>query len=298
MRTLFKIWLVATVVSLTFYTPIYFFSDNAVDAIEDITAAELIPYISIRGVDVERMENNLRGMGVDTDLSLDDALDDNPRVLDYRIGYAEGNEFKQLSLSTGLSFVVARAEVENGLAVELVFGVLNKHFLRNTTQVEGLYQMRVTDGQKILSIEAQNDLQNHIFGLFLKDEKQAGQSLMPLEQRFMAMRERELKAQPQPEPEATAAPAPVQAAASEPREIDSVTVAGNPSASQIVIFQFDGKPAYCADEGEDGANCRGDASSFIGMGTHKDYMDPDSALCIAGEPGCVLPQFFPADIKG
>lgn len=292
MRTLFKIWLVATVVSLTFYTPIYFFSDNAVDAIEDITAAELIPYISIRGVDVERMESNLRGMGVDTELPLDDALDNNPRVLDYSIGYAEGNEFKQLSLSTGLSFVVARAELENDLAVELIFGVLNKHFLRNTTQVEGLYQLRVTDGQKTLAIEAQNDLQNHIYGLFLKDEKQAGQSLMPLEQRFVAMRERGLKAQPEP------AVAPVQAAASEPREIDSVTVAGNPSPSQIVIFQFDGKPAYCADEGEDGANCRGDASAFIGMGTHKDYMDPDSALCIAGETGCVLPQFFPADIKG
>lgn len=292
MRTLFKIWLVATLVSLAIYTPIYFFSDNAVDAIEDLTAAELIPYISIRGVDVERMEQNLRGMGVDTDLSLDDALDDNPRVLDYSIGYAEGNEFKQLSLSTGLSFVVARAEVENGLAVELIFGVLNKHYLRNTTQVEGVYQLRVTDGQKILAVEAQNDLQNHIFGLFLKDEKQAGQSLMPLEQRFLAMRERELKAQPELPP--TAAPS----QASEAREIDSVTVAGNPSPSQIVIFQFDGKPAYCADEGEDGANCRGDASAFIGMGTHKDYMDPESPLCIAGESGCVLPEYFPKDIRG
>ncbi|MNE95286.1 hypothetical protein D3C80_1933520 [compost metagenome] len=91
---------------------------------------------------------------------------------------------------------------------------------------------------------------------------------------------------------------PAQAAPVPTRQIESNTVAGNPSPDKIIIFQWEGQPAYCADEGIDGANCRGDGSSWIGQGTYKDYMDPGSPICIAGEPGCKLPEFFPADIRG
>ncbi len=81
------------------------------------------------------------------------------------------------------------------------------------------------------------------------------------------------------------------------------TRAGNPSPSQIIIFQFDGtegaEPAYCADEGADGVMCRSDSMTEIGRGTYKDYMIPGSKTCIAGAQGCVLPKYFDAaHIKG
>jgi hypothetical protein len=83
----------------------------------------------------------------------------------------------------------------------------------------------------------------------------------------------------------------------------AATRAGNPSPSQIIIFQFDGadgsEPAYCADEGEDGVMCRSDSLTEIGRGTYKNYMIPGSKTCIAGTKGCVVPKYFDAaHIKG
>jgi hypothetical protein len=94
------------------------------------------------------------------------------------------------------------------------------------------------------------------------------------------------------------APTPSDASTSHP-----ATRAGNPSPSQIIIFQFDGangsEPAYCADEGADGVMCRSDSLTEIGRGTYKDYMIPGSKTCIAGAQGCVMPKFFDAaHIKG
>jgi hypothetical protein len=83
----------------------------------------------------------------------------------------------------------------------------------------------------------------------------------------------------------------------------SATPAGNPSSTQIVIFQYAGpqgaEPAYCADEGADGVMCRSDSSPEIGRGTYKDFMIPGSPICMAGAAGCIVPKTFDASkVKG
>ena len=37
MRKLFQIWLTLTLISILFYTPFYMFTNNALDAVEELT---------------------------------------------------------------------------------------------------------------------------------------------------------------------------------------------------------------------------------------------------------------------
>ncbi|WP_109125918.1 toxin-antitoxin system YwqK family antitoxin [Dyella sp. C11] len=96
-------------------------------------------------------------------------------------------------------------------------------------------------------------------------------------------------------PEGSSPPGSLQAP---PANTDGATRAGNPSPTQIVIFQFQGsngpEPAFCADEGQDGVMCRSDSVAEIGAGTYRDFMIKGSATCIAGSPGCVVPKVFAA----
>jgi len=313
MRVLFKIWLVATFVSMTFYAPIYLFSDNAIDAVEDVTAAQLIPFVSIKGADVEHIEKSLSRVGFDTGKSLEDALDDNPRLSNVTVEYGDDALYRDVTLATGLRIVVAKGELKGGRSLDLIFAVLNKRFLKNQTEVRGILAFQITDGKNTLSLDDPQDLQKHLYGLFYKTSKVAGESVEELEGRFnglLAQRQQEQLEKAQREAKA-AMPAPPEESVqdyfaqmlAEPKKkqehaIESQTVAGNPAPDKIIIFQFDGKPAYCADEGIDGPNCRGDGSAFIGQGTYKDYKDDGSEICIAGEPDCRLPRYFPDGIKG
>lgn len=323
---LFKIWLAATIISMSVYTPIYVFSDNAVDAIENITPHDLIPFLEMRGADVEGIENALQRLGVDTTGSLEDSLEDNARLSNVEIDYADSAKYREISLSSGLLFVIAKGELKGGRILELVFGVRNKAFLRNQTEVHGLLAFQITDGTDTLSLSEPRDVQMHFYGLFMK-RKIADESVEDLEGRFnnlVALHKQQQEEKAQREARLTPPPIDTSAAAnqpessqsvqeyfaeyinasvptaqrSQPQEAEQRTIAGNLPQNKIVIFQFEGQPAFCADEGEDGVNCHGDASAFIGQGTYKDFMDVGSTVCIASEPGCKMPQYFPEDIKG
>lgn len=385
MRKLFQIWLTLTIVSMAIYIPFYLFGNNALDAVEEVTPEDLIPFTGYRGQDDERIANAWRATGVDTSMELEDALDDNKLLSNVEIRYATDPQLVRTSMATGLAIVEAVADVGDGLQLRIVFTVIPKRFLKSWAVVNGVLGMQITDGKHSYGmLEDLND-QVHLYALFEKSGRGGEESVQRMKGRFKmllaAAQEREeakkrdlagYTPKPTPDPYANSdfmgtdkstnsqaqnrngaaisteewlrgydeqfdkagddavakaeaylasqekaaqpqAAAPQQPSAAVPADDQTVgdghtegptsrpsqlTRAGNYSRDKIVIFQWEGKPAYCADEGDDGVNCRGDGSAFIGAGTHEDYMDPGSSICIAGEPGCQLPQYFPADIKG
>ncbi len=292
MRTLFRIWLTLTIISMVFYLPFYVFSNNAINAVEELTPDEIIPFTGIRGQDPERVHNLLARTGIDMSMELEDALEDNKSLSSVKFEYLQTPEATRVEQATGLKLVEASADVGNGRQLKLVFTVIPKRFLRSTAQVNGLLALQITDGNHTLTMNDGPNDELHLWALFEKSGKAARESVQRMNSRFDVMvAEIDAREKARNAPAAVTPSAPV-------RQFASNTVAGNPGTDQVIIFQFDGKPAYCADEGADGANCHGDSAAFIGQGSYKDYMDPDSSLCIAGENDCTLPQFFPADIRG
>ncbi|WP_429183309.1 hypothetical protein [Aeromonas rivipollensis] len=77
MRLLFKIWFFATVASLIIYVPTYFISNDEIDAVQEITAEDLMPITGMRGRDNERFAAFLQSAGVDTSTTFVDALEEN-----------------------------------------------------------------------------------------------------------------------------------------------------------------------------------------------------------------------------
>ncbi|WP_017519997.1 hypothetical protein ACQCLI_32175 (plasmid) [Pseudomonas nitroreducens] len=387
MRKLFQVWLFLTICSMAIYTPFYLFGNNALDAVEEVTPEDLIPFTGYRGQDDERIANAWRATGVDTSMELEDALDDNKLLSNVEIRYATDPQLVRASMATGLSVVEAVADVGDGLQLRIVFTVIPKRFLKSWAVVNGVLGMQITDGKHSYDMLEDLSDQVHLYALFEKSGRGGTESVQRMKGRFKTMlavaeereraKQRDQAGTPQPTPadpyansdfmgvdksaststtangrngaaisteeylrgyddqfnkaddesmtnleayvaakEKAAQPqAPTTQQQSHGLQSDDqavgdghtagsasrpaqLTRAGNYGPDKIVIFQWEGQPAYCADEGIDGANCHGDGSAFIGAGTHEDYMDKGSSICIAGEPGCQLPQYFPADIRG
>ncbi|MCU1738498.1 MULTISPECIES: hypothetical protein [unclassified Pseudomonas] len=322
MRTLFRIWLTLTIISIVFYLPFYVFSNNALNAVEGLTPDHLIPLTGIRGQDPERKHNLLLATGIDTTMELEDALDNNKKLSNVRIKYIETAKAKEAEMATGLKLVEASADLTNGRQMKLTFTVIPKRFLKSNAMVNGFLGINITNGKYTLDVIDSSSDELYLWALFEKSGKAGPESVQRMSNRFDLMvagieeqeRARERDRNPPPlaanvegskklTTEENGQAVLAEAIASQnrttpTRQIESHTVAGNPAPDKIVIFQWEGKPAYCADEGQDGPNCRGDGSAFIGQGTYKDYLDPESEICIAGEPDCKLPQYFPADARG
>lgn len=385
MRKLFQIWLTLTIFSMGIYIPFYLFTNNALNAVEEVTPEDLIPLTGFRGQDDEQIGRALRFSGIDTSMELEDALENNKLLSNAEIRYSKDPVAIKTSMATGLAVVEAVADAGDGLQLKLVFTVIPKRFLKSWAMVNGVLGMQITDGKHTYDMLENLQDQVHLYALFEKSGRAGPESVQKMKGLFRAYlaaaeereraRQRDLAgAAPTPnadpyansdfmgvdksasnqsnsrsgsaisaeeyllgsdqkatktitdamaeaeanhaaqqqasQPQATA---PQQLSPGLPDDEQAVgdghttgpasrpaqlTRAGNYGPDKIVIFQFDGKPAYCADEGIDGPNCHGDASSWIGAGTHEDHMDPGSSICIAGEPGCQLPQYFPADIRG
>ncbi|HEY0286628.1 MAG TPA: hypothetical protein VGC62_06395 [Pseudomonas sp.] len=298
MRTLFKIWLSVFLFGMVFYLPIYVFSNNALSAVEELTPKDLIPLTGIRGQDPERKERLLASIGVDTSMELEDALEDNKLLTNVDIHYVESADASRIFAATGMKVVEASADMGNGKHLAMLFSVAPKRFLRDWATVTGILGVQVSDGEHTINMVDGPSDETYLWALFEKSGKGGSESIQRLTARFdlaVAGIEERQRAKSSEAATAQLSSAPVPSASG---KFESNTVAGNPSKEKIVIFQFDGQPAFCADEGADGPNCRGDGSSFIGQGTYKDFMDESSPLCIAGEAGCKLPQYFPADLRG
>ena len=339
MRKLFHVWLTLTFISILFYLPFYMFSNNALDAVEELTPQDLIPITGTRYDDPERKAQIWKSLGIDLSKELADALEDNERLEHVEFNYVEGPQARNLLLSTGLRMVEAKADIKGGHQLAIIFGVQPKVFLRSAAQVHGILSLQIRGGESNADLIEDDDAELYVFTLFETSGKAGAQSVDRMVKRYELQLAQQTAREPAPQVTSNApssapepskqqaaqeyfqkaleqgnwtsepvAPAPeIEDAARpdqtpqpqpQPQQILSGTPAGNPSPDKIIIFQYDGQPAYCADEGVDGPNCRGDAASWIGQGTYKDYMDPQSSICIAAEPGCTLPKYFPADIRG
>ena len=335
MRKLFQIWLTLTLISILFYTPFYMFTNNALDAVEELPPKDLIPITGTRYDDPEQKAQFWKSQGVDLSKELANALEGNERLEHVEFNYLEGPQARDVLLSSGLRMVEAKADIKGGHQLVIVFGVQPKVFMRSVAQVHGIHSLQIRSGERSADLIEDDDAELYVFALFEKTGKAGAQSVDRMVNRFELQRARQTeheRAQPvaadnqntvtEPNKQQTAqqyfqkaleqgnwtsepvAPTPEIADSAQPdqmqhtQQLKSGTPAGNPAPDQIIIFQFDGQPAYCADEGVDGPNCRGDAASWIGQGTYKDYMDPQSSICIATEPDCKLPKYFPEDIRG
>lgn len=323
MRKLFQVWLGLTLISMVFYLPFYVFSNNALDAVEEVTPDDLIPLTGTRLEDPKRKHNLLVATGIDTSMTLEDALEDNKSLSNVSIQYAKGAEVQQAEMASGFKIVEATADIGNDRQMQIMFTVMPKRFLKSNAMVNGFLGIKITDGKHSFDMIDGVDDELYLWALFDKSGKHAPESIKRMSRQFDVLvgrtleheqaRARDLNppavmSQPAQSQSAveyfedplsnTGAGSPATTQASPAAEAGSRTRAGNPGTGKIIIFQFEGQPAYCADEGEDGVNCRGDSSAFIGSGSYQDFMDPGSAICIAGEPDCKLPDYFPADVRG
>jgi hypothetical protein len=343
MKTLFKVWLGLTILSLMVYSPLYFFADNPLDAVEELTPEGLMPHVGMVGQDTERLTTFLKRMRIDLDMELEDALDDTDGLSNVEIKYDYSDYARELGMATGLHVVKASAETGDNRTVELYFGVSPKTYLRSWAQVQGVLAVVVSDGEHSYNLLENSDFSNgmFLFTLFAEDDANRKKAIKEMVGTFNARLAREVE-KPIPEPKpvveeqvehyavqtqdemVVSTPEPLgvvpqmaiedvvvaEPSMEMPMRTESMeshngaatagtaTVAGNPSPTQIIIFQWDGQPAYCSDQGIDGPVCSGDGSSFIGRGTYQDFMDEGSTICIAGEPDCQLPQYFDPDAKG
>lgn len=386
MRKLFQIWLTLTIFSMGIYIPFYLFTNNALNAVEEVTPEDLIPFTGYRGQDDERIGRALRSTGIDTSMELEDALENNKLLSNVEVRYSQDPVAIKTSMATGLAVVEAVADAGDGLQLKLIFTVIPKRFLKSWAMVNGVLGMQITDGKHTYDMLENLQDQVHLYALFEKSGQAGPESVQKMKGLFnaylAAAEERERAKQrdiasvaPKPvadpyansdfmgsgsktpdeqakersgaaisteeylrghdeqfnkteadalaqaeayhaaqqngaQPQTAAAQQPSSGLPADDQAVGDghtagpairpaqLTRAGNYGPDKIVIFQWEGQPAYCADEGDDGVNCHGDGSAFIGSGTHEDYMDKGSSICIAGEPGCQLPQYFPADIRG
>lgn len=180
-----QFWFSLTLFSITIYAPFYFFSNNALDSIEEATIPDLLPFIVARGTDIEKMIERLESMGIDVNKSLDSALDDNPKIASYKIEYRKDRDSEDIKKASGLTAVNVHVVTDNGFEIDMIYLVREKEFLREVTRIEGLLSFTVGRGQTVMSI-APRDMIADLGGLFASDEKNASEVVSQLELKLQA----------------------------------------------------------------------------------------------------------------
>lgn len=172
MKTLFKIWLGLTLFSFGIYTPYYVFSNNPIDAVEELSPKEIEPLVGITGQDPERVMNILRAQNIDLSMSFDDVLDDTEIVSDYEIDYDTSEQSRRIAMANGLSVVKATAELKGGKKIDFYFGVTPKVFLRSIAIVRGVLGVVVSDDKHSYDLLENRQYSNGVFmyALFAEDE--------------------------------------------------------------------------------------------------------------------------------
>jgi len=172
MRTAFKIWLVLTCISLGLYTPYYLFSNNARDAVEELTLWHYTPISgpAEAGVPYDRIRSMFSEMGFDIDLEFEDALEDNDLLSDIDIDYVIADYAAKVRASSGLRLVKASAEIGRGHTLTMVFAVQDKGYLKSFALVRGMMQLTVETEDFIADLTQLNDTEELFYGLFHKDE--------------------------------------------------------------------------------------------------------------------------------
>lgn len=157
MRMLFKIWFFVTVASLVIYVPTYFISNDAIDAVQEATAEDLIPITGMQGRDNERFAAFLHSEGIDTSTTFVDALEENDLFSDVEVDYVDDARVKQIDSSgllerSGLKFVAITAKLEGGMKFAFTLGVYPKHFLRDWTFIKNVMGMEISKDDTVVSL--------------------------------------------------------------------------------------------------------------------------------------------------
>ena len=180
MKLLIRWWFILSLVSLTFYTPIYLFSNDAVNAVEEATLVELLPTVGITNRDYERELAHLKRIGIDTDKALDDALEDNPLIEDYDIALVDSDEARKILRISGWTLVEVKAQTSNGNTLSLVFSTLDKKYLKHPAGVGPLVSFSISNGQASHTVLPE-DMQRYLTVLFANEEKDAQEVITRLE---------------------------------------------------------------------------------------------------------------------
>ena len=151
MRLLFKIWFFATVASLIIYVPTYFISNDEIDAVQEITAEDLMPITGMRGRDNERFAAFLQSAGVDTSTTFVDALEEDDLFSNVEVDYVDDSRAKQIERE-GLKLVAITANLEGGMKFSFTFGVYPKHFLRDWTFIYNVMGMDISKDDTVVSL--------------------------------------------------------------------------------------------------------------------------------------------------
>ena len=185
MKVLFKWWLILTLVSLGIYTPIYLFSNNAVDAVEEATLHDLLPTVGMINRDYKAELAKLERLGIETDKSLDDALDDNPLIEDYQFELLDTPQAQQIHKVSGLSLVQVTATTKQGNQMTMVFSALDKRFLKQPAAVGPMTHFGISNGEQSRELIAE-DMQQYLMVLFAEKAENAAETVSRLEQKLPA----------------------------------------------------------------------------------------------------------------
>ena len=152
MLKLFKIWLALTIISLGLYTPFYLFSNNPIDAVEELTMWAYTPATNAAnlGHDYSDIRDRLTRLGIDIDMDFEDAVDENPLLSNLDVSYVEGDFPNYLRRTQGHRLVKATIDVDGGYQLSLVFVVTDKTFPRSPiSMVLGIAEASISrDGFK------------------------------------------------------------------------------------------------------------------------------------------------------
>ncbi|SET44724.1 hypothetical protein [Thorsellia anophelis] len=115
------------------YSLLFVFFDSLTNKVEERTAAELIALEKNDYIDddvIDRIESALEKTGkIDVSISLEDALDDNSLVKDYKFNYSE--------YPNGGGIVYLEVFFNDGTTETLECAGVDKRFYRNTSLIGG-----------------------------------------------------------------------------------------------------------------------------------------------------------------
>lgn len=176
MLKILKIWLALTVISWGLYIPYYMISNDAVDAVEELTLWDFTPVMTpAQWKSYPEVRASLTRLGLDIELELEDALEENELLSEVEIDYLETEHRGDLLAAAGTSLVEVTAQVEGRFEaqyeLQMVFAVQEKVFpVRPKAHVLGLLQINVSDGKTRADVGGEDGGEMLFISLFSKNE--------------------------------------------------------------------------------------------------------------------------------
>ena len=189
MLKLFKIWLALTIISLGIYTPLYLFSNNPIDAVEELTMWAYTPATNAANLrhDYSDIRDRMTRMGVDIDMELEDAVDENPLLSNLDVSYVAGDFANYLRRAKGQRLVKATIDVDGGYQLSFVFVVSNKMFLKGyMSMVLGIAEFVVSRDEFQVDLAGRQDAELLFMMLFHGEEEARTEAVQEMLARYNA----------------------------------------------------------------------------------------------------------------